>query len=194
MRFDKIITVRADGCKTEYGIVFGNETVVFMKCGVDGEIRGEREEYLRMAHRLHARLGATVICATNPSECETSGTDEEVISWVVKKLKLSDYKVYLFGMGDGSYQNLKLARRIPQTVKILGANTSSNTTDRLKERLRGLSHIEKIFVYGTKDTEYKRIPFLRQANIEKLEIRTVEGATHKFTGMLDRYVALTDLL
>ncbi|MBR4873329.1 MAG: hypothetical protein IKV00_05800 [Clostridia bacterium] len=194
MGFDKMITARVDGCELEYGIVFGNEKIVFVKCGVDGSIRGESEEYLQMAHRLHGRLGATVICASNPCECETGSADKAAISWVVKKLKLSDYKVYLFGVGDGSYQNLKLAGQIPQTVKILGANTSSNTVDRLKERLCGLSHIDKIFVYGTKDTEYKRIPSLRRANIDRLEIRTIEGATHKFSGMLDQYVALTDLL
>ena len=194
MGFDKRIIAKADGCKVEYGIVFGNGKIVFMKCGADGKIPGYGDKYLKMAQRAHNRLGATVICAGNPSECDSQKADEAVIKWCVKERKFTDYEVYLFGASDGAYQNLKLAKQIPQTVKLVGVNTSSNCFDRLVEKLRALSDIEKIFVYGTKDYEYKKVPSLKAANIDNFEIRTVEGATHRFAGMLDKYVVLADLL
>ena len=40
MNYDKIFRKRIDGTEIRYGVVFGNEKIVFIKTGVDGKIDG----------------------------------------------------------------------------------------------------------------------------------------------------------
>ena len=61
--YDKIIRKIIGGETINYGIIFGNDKIVFIKTGVDGDIRGYKDKYLKMSHRVHERMGATVICA-----------------------------------------------------------------------------------------------------------------------------------
>ena len=66
MTYDQIREKPVDGETIHYGILLGNETIVFIKAGADGDIYGYQNKYLHMARRLHERMGATVVCASNP--------------------------------------------------------------------------------------------------------------------------------
>lgn len=66
MDYDNVISKAVDDATIEYGLLYGNEKIVFIKVGADGNIRGYKDKYLKMARRVHNRLGATVICASNP--------------------------------------------------------------------------------------------------------------------------------
>lgn len=66
MNFDRILSKTVDYEKIKYGILFGNEKIVFIKVGAFGKIDGHKDKYIRMAHRIHDRIGATVICSSNP--------------------------------------------------------------------------------------------------------------------------------
>ena len=93
-----------------------------------------------------------------------------------------------------------MAQAVPQTKKLLGINTSpklcENKSDLrdLENRLQQLASINKTLVYGTKDEEYCYVPDLQAWDCDNLEILTVEGADHDFTGMVDEFIALIDLL
>ena len=64
--YDKQINKTVCGEKLRYGILYGNEKIVFIKVGAGGSIRGYQDKYLQMAQRVHERMCATVICASNP--------------------------------------------------------------------------------------------------------------------------------
>ena len=195
MNYDKIFRKRIDGTEIRYGVVFGNEKIVFIKTGVDGRIGGSNNKYLKMAQRLHERLGATVICSSNPStDSGHFASDKAFIKKVVAETGLSSYTLSFFGTSDGAYLNLLLAKAFPETVKLVCVNTSTPNYDRLKENLIKLSHVSKIFVYGDKDVEYHFLPRLEKENFENFELITVSGADHKFTGMVEEYILLSDLL
>ena len=195
MNYDKIFRKRIDGTEIRYGVVFGNEKIVFIKTGVDGKIDGYDNKYLKMAQRLHERLGATVICSSNPFIEEGHvAADKAFIEKVVSETGLSSYTLFLFGTSDGAYHNLLLAKALPETVKLVCVNTSTPNYDRLKENLIKLSHVSKIFVYGDKDDEYHFLPCLEKENFENFELITVAGANHEFTGMVEEYILLSDLL
>ncbi len=66
LRYDTILSISIGDEKIKYGIIYGNEKIVFIKVGTDGSIRGYQDKYLRMSHRVHDRISATVICASNP--------------------------------------------------------------------------------------------------------------------------------
>lgn len=179
-----------------YGLVYGNENIVFIKTGAGGGIRGYQDKYLRIAYSLHDRLGATVICASNPElDYEDQlAADRAMISHIAAKSSFDEYKVLLFGTSDGAYQNLILAQQIPQTEKWLGINTSLISTEDFEEKLQAIPNVQKIVVYGTEDDDFECVPVLHNLNCDNLEIITIEGADHEFTGMVEEFIGLAEIL
>ena len=196
LSYDKTSSKTVFGEKISYGIIYGNDKIVFIKVGADGSIRGYQDKYLKMAHRVHDRLGTTVICASNPYiKHGHLEADQTMISKVAADCGFDDFEVYFVGTSDGGYQNLLLAKEIPQTVKILGINPSLSSVQDFVEKVQALPHVQKIMVYGTRDDAYNEcVPVLQALECENLEIITVEGADHEFTDMVDEFIALIDLI
>ena len=185
-------TQYVDGEKVEYEIIFGNEKIVFIKSGAGGSLRGYKEKYLKMARRVHERIGATVICASNP-DAPHEELDEAKIRWVIDEMGLSNFEIYFIGASDGAYHNLSIAKRFPETVKWLGINTSYINVSNLEERLVALSAISKTMVYGAEDDDFNEVvPTLRKMECNKFELKFVDGADHNFTGMVEEFISLAD--
>ena len=192
MEFDKIIHKTLDEESVDYGFIFGNNKIVFIKAGAGGGIPGYQDKYLRMANKVHERLGATVICSSNYEK--SLPTDKEAIEWCARYLKLKDAELYFVGVSDGADQCITLSRNAP-TKKLLCINPSFVPGHDPSNRLIIRSKVEKIFVYGTKDVEgHELVPKLMEREIPNFEIRWVEDADHEFTGMVDEFVSLIDLL
>ena len=180
--------------KVDYEITFGNEKIVFIKAGAGGSVRGFDNKYSKMARCLHERTGATVICASNPDVLHED-VDEAEIRRVINDQGLSDFEISFIGISDGGYHNLSLARRFSETVKFIGINTSYITSSELKERVKALNGVFKVFIHGTNDYDFGEIvPELSKIDDENLEIKLVEGADHSFTGMVEELVTLTENL
>jgi hypothetical protein len=193
--YNEIINKTVEGKKVKYGIIHGNEKIVFIKKGADGNPKTFKSKYLKMAYRVHDRLGATVICATNPeTENNQVSQDYDTISFVISKNNFTNYEVYLFGASDGAYHNLILGTKIPQTVKFVGVSTSRIGIEDFKNKISDLSDVKKILVYGTKDYERDIIPSLNDLWCDNLKLITVPEANHEFTGMTDEFIELIDLL
>ena len=73
-------------------------------------------------------------------------------------------------------------------------NTSTFDFDDLKERLSDLPMVNKILVYGERDDEYMYVPYLNELKFNRLQVVTIEGADHEFTGMGDTFISLADLI
>ena len=195
LSYDKTISRSDIGEKIHYGILYGNEKIVFIKVGADGSIRGYQDKYLKMAHRVHDRLGATVICASNPYiEHGHLDADQAMISKVAAECGFSDYEVCFVGTSDGGYHNLLLAQQVAQSVKLLGINASLVDEDGFVEKLQKIPNVKKLLVYGTEDDDYEFVPALQALECKNLEILAVEGADHEFTDMVDSFIALIDLV
>jgi hypothetical protein len=178
--------------KLEYEIIFGNEKIVFIKAGAGVSVCGYKNKYIRMARQVHERIGATVICASNP-EAPHEELDEAKIRWVIDEMGLSNFEIYFIGTSDGAYHNLSLARRFSETVKWIGINTSYIDISDLEERLMALSSIYKVLIHGTEDDDFNEIvPIISKMECNKIEIKIVDGADHSFTGMVEEFIALAD--
>ena len=181
------------GEKFNYHFVFGNEKIVFIKAGAGGSERGYEDKYIKMAERIHERTGATVITASNPIDPICESPDAEEISWVVKELGLASFELYLVGVSDGAFLNLELAKRFPETVKWVGINASYTEISEFEERLKELSSVSKLMIYGTQDDDFDEVvPELSGMSSDNFVMEFIDGADHNFTGMLDEFVALAD--
>ena len=177
----------------EYKMISGNEKIVFIKAGADGNASGDDDKYIKMANRLHERFGATVICASNPDMPHKS-VDEEKIRQVVAENNFSEFELYFVGTSDGAYQNLSLAKRFNETKKILSINSSFSTFLKLEEKICALPSVEKIFVLGTADDDYEELIAIKNITCDNLKLIEVYGADHRFNGMLDEFIKLVDNL
>ena len=63
--FNEINIVKQRNDEIEYGIIHGNNTIVFIKVGLKGSIYGYKNKYLRIAKKLNKEHGCTVIVASN---------------------------------------------------------------------------------------------------------------------------------
>ena len=197
LNYDKILSATVDGEKIKYGILFGNEKIVFIKVGADGNIRGYQDKYLKMAHRVHARIGVTVICASNPyiSEQAHIKSDKALIHKLITERGFENYEMHFVGTSDGGYHSLLLAQQFSQTAKYLGINSSHKGIENFAERILSLSRVQKILVYGRDDEDFdKDFPTMNALACDNLEIVVLDGVDHHFTDKVDDFIALADLL
>ena len=197
LSYDKILSATVDGEKIKYGILFGNEKIVFIKVGADGNIRGYQDKYLKMAHRVHSRIGATVICASNPdiSEHAHMKADKALIHKLIAECAFENYEMYFVGTSDGGYHSLLLAQQFSQTAKYLGINSSHKGIEDFAERILSLSQVKKILIYGRNDGDFdKDFPTMNALTCDNLEIFLLDGVDHHFTDKVDDFIALVDFL
>ena len=180
--------------KVDYEIIYGNEKIVFIKAGANGSARGYADKYIRMAKRIHKNIGATVICASNP-DAPHENLDEEEIRRVIDEKGLHNIEISFVGVSDGAYHNISLAKRFPETEKMIGINTSYVNISDLKEKLNELPNVNKILIFGTEDDDFNNVvPDLSKIKCENFEINLIEGADHRFTGMVEEFIVLADYL
>jgi hypothetical protein len=204
LSYDKTYSITFGDEKIKYGILYGNEKIIFIKAGAPRDIDEEEEtheayidKYLIMAHRVHDRIGATVICASNS---DLSGktqlkADKTLIEKVIVDLGLDHYELCFVGNSDGGDHSLKLSQQFPETVKFLGINSSWTSIDDFLERIQSLPSVKKIFAYGANDIDFDDIlPKLQSLVCDNLEIVVLDGVDHDFTGKVDDFISLIDLL
>ena len=197
LKYDKILSITIGDEKIKYGILFGNEKIVFIKVGADGNIRGYQDKYLKMAHRVHDRIGATVICASNPyvSEHAHVKSDKALIHKLIAECAFENYEMYFVGTSDGGYHSLLLAQQFSQTVQYLGINSSHKGIEDFAKRILSLSRVQKILVYGRDDEDFdKDFPTMNALACDNLEIVVLDDVDHDFTDKVDDFIALVDLL
>lgn len=195
MAFDEIWQKAQEGIPLRYGVVDGNDTIVLIKSGCGGSCDGYAHKYERMARRIHAARGYSVITADNPEDLDHSHqTDRAVIEEYAAQRGFADYTVCFVAHSDGWEQIIRAAKKIPQTRRLLGINPSPIDDEAMMADLRALPKVEKTVVFGTQDDDFYLAGKLEAADIPRLRIITVEGADHDFTHRLEDFIALIDLL
>ena len=193
MDFDKTVSKVIDGHELKYGVVLGNENIFFIKCGAGGAIPGENDKYLKMAHRIHDRLGATVICSSYPypSEDYLLDYDAALINKFIEKFNFK-YTLNYFGSSRGAYvgltyfsKNFKISNMILVNMPLM--INFHNSMDALRE----LSDTRVAFVYGDADPSVSYIPYL---SLYHDDVTIIKGADHTFTGMAEDFIGLSDLI
>lgn len=187
--FDRVSALEG----VSYGIIDGSESIVLIKGGRGSDHRGHADKYLRMAARLHERLGCSVITASNPAEHESYLTDGAMLRHYAASRGFDAFSLALIGASNGGYQSILLAEKMPEMKSILCINMplmiNFQKAAKLLERMEG---VEKIFAYGSLDPSFSYLPFLEIKRIPNSKILRFDGADHNFTGMTKDFIALSD--
>ena len=122
LKFDKIVKSNLEDITViEYGIIEGNNTIVFIKSGQNGSIYGYNNKYIKMAKRLNKKYKCTVICSSNPFD---GNNPLDNAFTVIEKYtsKFQDYKVYYLGFSNGALIGAYFGINYPKIKRILLVN------------------------------------------------------------------------
>lgn len=124
LKFDKIVKSNLEDITViEYGIIEGNNTIVFIKSGQNGSIYGYNNKYIKMAKRLNKKYKCTVICSSNPFD---GNNPLDNAFTVIEKYtsKFEDYKVYYLGFSNGALIGAYFGINYPKIKRMLLVNMS----------------------------------------------------------------------
>lgn len=178
----------------DYGIVNGNDTVVFIKVGQNGSIYGYENKYLRIAHNLHSKYGYTVICASNPFDGNNPlDNDFSVVEDYCKENGIDDYEIYYFGHSNGARIGIAWGYQYPRIRKMVLVNSPIFINfNSLKDGLNNIDNKKVFLVYGEYDQSVSYTELFKPLLNGNIKLEIVKGADHDFTNMLDEFMKLPD--
>lgn len=166
-----------------YGIVYGNETIVFIKGGQDCSIYGYQNKYLKMARNIHDTYGYTVICSNNPFDGENPLDNAmKVIKKICTKCGFKDYQIYYMGLSNGAIVGIWYGVNYPQIKRMLLINPPLDVYwDITKNGILKFQGERMNFVFGDLDPSYPYTPLIQEMTNDKLHLHIIKGEDHSFT-------------
>ena len=154
--FDKTVSVSQNGKEIEYGIINGNNTVVFVKTGFEGSCYGYENKYVRIGRALNEKHGCSIVVSSNPLGYKTDFSAEmEFVRDYAKKLNLVDYQLYFVGHSNGAALGIINAWQFPEIKKLVCINAPLMINPHLLLRgMKKFSGEKMTLVYGSNDASF----------------------------------------
>lgn len=182
LKFDKEIRSQfKDIAIINYGIVEGNNTIVFIKAGQDGSLYGYQNKYIKMAKRLNKKYGCSVICSSNPFDGNNPLDNAMTIIKDYAK-RFDDYEIYYLGYSNGAligawfginYPKIKRMALINGPLMFNYHKTKSGALSFAGERMS--------FVYGEYDQSIGYVELLKSIENDRIKVSVEEGQDHYFS-------------
>ncbi len=184
LEYDKIVHSKLEDIAIiDYGIVRGNETIVFIKAGQDGSMYGYQNKYLKIADSINKKYGYTVICSSNPFD-GTNPLDNamRVIDDYCNEQDIKDYKIYYMGHSNGALIGAWFGIKYPKIKRMLLVNGPlMYNWHKTKEGIQNFSGERIVLVYGSLDQSFKYTGLIEPLIDEKVKLEIVEGQDHHFS-------------
>ena len=187
MKYDEVIS-----SNSVYGIMKGNDVVVYIKVGNGGSIDGWNNKYLIISNKIKKLFGYTVIVSSNPVELKEKENIYNDMSFIEKYMDNNIKKIYGIGHSNGGVILLNYAYLFPKIENILSINAPLNINwHKVKEGIL-LSKAKLIrAVYGTLDPSYRYIELLKTINNKNLKIIEINDMDHNFSQNFDLFCDLS---
>lgn len=194
--FDKTVTLSQHGKEIEYGIIDGNNTIVFIKAGLEGSCYGYENKYVRIGMALNEKHGCSIIASSNPLGYKTDFAAEmDFIKDYAKKQNLDAYQVYFFGHSNGAALGIINAYQFAEIKKLVCVNAPLMINLHLLLRgIKGFSGEKMTLVYGSSDASFDMLKLYSELKSDKIDFVRIHGADHNFTGCLDLFIELPGVL
>lgn len=196
VHFDKTVSLSQNGKEIEYGIIDGNNTIVFIKAGLEGSCYGYENKYARIGRALNEKHGCSIIASSNPLGYKTDFAAEmDFIKDYAKKQNLDDYQVYFFGHSNGAALGIINAYQFAEIKRLVCINAPLMINLHLLLRgIKGFSGEKMMLVYGSSDASFDMLKLYSELKSDKIDFVRIHGADHNFTGCLDLFIELPGVL
>lgn len=182
LKFDKIVKSNLEDIAViEYGIIEGNNTIVFIKSGQNGSIYGYNNKYIKMAKRLNKKYKCTVICSSNPFDVNNPLDNAFT---VIEKYtsKFEDYKVYYLGFSNGALIGAYFGINYPKIKRMLLVNMPLiYDINLIKNNLNNFNNEKVTIVYGSLDYSINLLENIKNVKSNRLDIKVILNEDHYFS-------------
>ena len=182
LKFDKIVKSNLEDITTiEYGIIEGNNTIVFIKSGQNGSIYGYNNKYIKMAKRLNKKYKCTVICSSNPFD---GNNPLDNAFTVIEKYtsKFEDYKVYYLGFSNGALIGAYFGINYHKIKRMLLVNMPLiYDINLIKNNLNNFNNEKVTIVYGSLDYSINLLENIKNIKSNRLDIKVILNEDHCFS-------------
>ena len=182
LKFDKEIHSKLEDIAIiDYGIVEGNNIIVFIKAGQNGSLYGYQNKYIKMAKRLNQKCGCSVICSSNPFDGNNPLDNAmEVIEDYAKKF--DDYKIYYLGYSNGALIGAWFGIKYPKIKRMALVNGPlMYNLYKTKEGALSFKGESINFIYGEYDQSIGYVELLKSIENNKTKVFIEEGQDHHFS-------------
>lgn len=182
LKFDKEIHSKfEDIAIIDYGIVEGDNIIVFIKSGQNGSLYGYQNKYIKMARRLNEKYGCSVICSSNPFDGNNPLDNAmEVIDNYAKRF--NDYKIYYLGYSNGALIGAWFGTNYPKIKRMALINGPlMYNYHKTKEGALSFKGERLSFIYGEYDQSIRYIELLESIENNKIKVYIEEGQDHHFS-------------
>lgn len=182
LKFDKEIHSKfEDIAIIDYGIVEGNNIIVFIKAGQNGSLYGYQNKYIKMAKRLNKKYGCSVICSSNPFDGNNPLDNAmEVIEDYAKRF--DDFKIYYLGYSNGALIGAWFGIKYPKIKRMALVNGPlMYNLYKTKEGALSFKGESINFIYGEYDQSIGYVELLKSIENDKIKVFIEEGQNHHFS-------------
>ena len=182
LKFDKEIHSKfEDIAIIDYGIVEGNNIIVFIKAGQNGSLYGYQNKYIKMAKRLNKKYGCSVICSSNPFDGNNPLDNAmEVIEDYAKRF--DDFKIYYLGYSNGALIGAWFGIKYPKIKRMdLVNGPLMYNLYKTKEGALSFKGESINFIYGEYDQSIGYVELLKSIENDKIKVFIEEGQDHHFS-------------
>lgn len=182
LKFDKIVKSSLEDITIiEYGIIEGNNTIVFIKSGQNGSIYGYNNKYIKMAKRLNKKYKCTVICSSNPFD---GNNPLDNAFTIIEKYtsKFEDYKVYYLGFSNGALIGAYFGINYPKIKRMLLVNMPLiYDINLIKNNLNNFNNEKVTIVYGSLDYSINLLENIKDIKSNRVDIKVILNEDHYFS-------------
>ncbi|MFR5856474.1 MAG: alpha/beta hydrolase [Bacilli bacterium] len=182
LKFDKEIHSKfEDIAIIDYGIVEGNNIIVFIKAGQNGSLYGYQNKYIKMAKRLNKKYECSVICSSNPFDGNNPLDNAmKIIEDYAKKF--DDYKIYYLGYSNGALIGAWFGIKYPKIKRMVLVNGPlMYNLYKTKEGALSFKGESINFIYGEYDQSIEYVELLKSIENDKIKVFIEEGQDHHFS-------------
>lgn len=181
LKFDKKIHSNFNDEIIDYGIVEGNNIIVFIKAGQDGSLYGYQNKYIKMARRLNKKYGCSVICSSNPFD--GNNPLDNAMEIIEDYAKIFDnYKIYYLGYSNGALIGAWFGVKYPKIKRMALVNGPlMYNFHKTKEGALSFNGDMISFIYGEYDQSIGYIDLLKNMENDKIKVYVEKGQDHHFS-------------
>lgn len=193
LKFDKEIHSKfEDIAIIDYGIVEGDNIIIFIKPGQNGSLYGYQNKYIKMARKLNEKYGCSVICSSNPFDGNNPLDNAmEVIDDYAKKF--DDYKIYYLGYSNGALIGAWFGTNYPKIKRMALINGPlMYNYHKTKEGALSFKGERLSFVYGEYDQSIRYVELLNSIENNKIKVYIEEGQDHHFSKSEEEFQRIPD--
>lgn len=176
--------------KEKYAIINGNETLLFIKAGLDGGCYGYNNKYATIAKNINQKFGYSIACVSNLNRSDNPL--ERDIKVIHRLFNNKVKKIYYMGYSNGALIGACYAHLFQDIQKLLLINPPIiRHWLKIKPALQKIK-IPTTFIFSEKDPSFPYIDLLTFVKNPQINISIIENTDHYFSNKLNEFIELPE--